>query len=100
MGTFNDVEYVATSILLEVMNRYGITYTKVQIKEICENFADLKKKEVFLIDKSDNELDEILFDLLTDGIDAKSRKKSGTERTQPSSICNKNISALDTRSAK
>ena len=35
----------------------------------------------FFCGKSKNELEEILFDLLTDGIDLESRKKSGSERT-------------------
>ena len=73
--------YTAMAVLLEIMCRNGIKYTKLQIEKICKGFSSMQKDEISLVDKSEEELDEILFGLLTDGIDLGSRKKSGSERT-------------------
>jgi type I restriction-modification system DNA methylase subunit len=73
--------YTATAVLLEVLRRSGIEYTEEQSEKICIGFSSMKIDEVSLVDKSEAELDEILFGLLTDGIDLQSRKKSGSERT-------------------
>lgn len=72
--------YTATAVLLEVLRRRGIEYTEVQVEKICAGFSKMKNNEVSFTDKSEVELDEILFGLLTDGIDLKSRKKSGTDK--------------------
>lgn len=73
--------YTATAVLVEVMRRRGIEYTDAQIEKICVGFSKMKNSERSFADKLDSELDEVLFGLLTDGIDLESRKKSGSERT-------------------
>lgn len=73
--------YTATAVLLELLCRNEIKYTEAQIEKICAGFSSIKNSEGSFSDKSEAELDEILFALLTDGIDLKSRKKSGSERT-------------------
>lgn len=73
--------FTATAVLLELLCRNEIKYTEAQIEKICAGFPSMKNSEVSFSDKSEAELDEILFALLTDGIDLASRKKSGSERT-------------------
>ena len=73
--------YTATAVLIEVLNRNRVIYTELQLEELCRGFSDMKKEEIAFTDKTETELDEILFGLLTDGIDLKSRKRSGSERT-------------------
>lgn len=73
--------YTATAVLIELLNRKGIKYNEDQIEKICVGFSNMKNNEISFADKTENELDEILFGLLTDGIDLESRKKSGSERT-------------------
>ena len=73
--------YTATAVLLELLCRNEIEYTEAQIEKICAGFSSMKNSEVSFSDKSEAELDEILFALLTDGIDLEFRKKSGSERT-------------------
>ncbi len=73
--------YTAMAVLLELLRRRKIEYTEVQVEKICTGFTNMKNNEVSFADKSEAELDEILFGLLTDGIDLESRKKSGSERT-------------------
>lgn len=64
--------YTATTVLLEVLRRKGIEYTEAQVEKICTDFLNMKNNEVFFEDKSETELNEILFGLLTDGIDLNS----------------------------
>lgn len=73
--------YTATAVLIEVLRRNEIEYTDEQIEKLCVGFSNMEKNKVTFSDKSESELDEILFGLLTDGIDLESRKKSGSERT-------------------
>ena len=49
--------------------------------DICAGFSKIENRKYNFSDKTFEELDEILFGLLTDGIDLESRKKSGSERT-------------------
>lgn len=71
--------FTATAVLTEIMDRNGILYDINQLDMICKGFSTLEK--VQFTDKNDEELEEILFGILTDGIDLESRKKSGSERT-------------------
>lgn len=73
--------YTATAVLLELLCRSKIKYTEAQVEKICKGFSNMISNEVSFADKSETELDEILFGLLTDGISLESRKKSGSERT-------------------
>lgn len=73
--------YTATAVLIELMNRNDIEYDDIQMEEICAGFSNMNLNEVSFQEKTEEELDEILFGLLTDGIDLESRKKSGSERT-------------------
>lgn len=73
--------YTATAVLLEFMNRNNIVYSTKQIEQICKGFTNIEQFNVLFSDKTEKELFEILFGLLTDGIDLDSRKKSGSERT-------------------
>lgn len=73
--------YTATAVLIELMNRNDIEYDDIQMEEICAGFSNMNLNEVSFEEKTEEELDEILFGLLTDGIDLESRKKSGSERT-------------------
>lgn len=73
--------YTATTVLLELLRRKKIEYHEAQIERICLGFSNIKKNEISLEDKSEAELDEMLFSLLIDGIDLESRKKSGSEKT-------------------
>lgn len=73
--------YTATAVLLELLRRNKIVYNEMQIERICAGFSNMQINEISLEDKTETDLDEILFGLLTDGIDLESRKKSGSERT-------------------
>ena len=73
--------YTATAVLLELLRRRKIEFDKMQIERICAGFSNMKNKEISFSDKTEEELDEILFSLLIEGIDLESRKKSGSERT-------------------
>ena len=50
--------------------------------DICAGFSKIDDEKNNFKDKTCEELDEILFGLLTDGIDLESRKKSGSEDLQ------------------
>lgn len=86
--------YTATAVLVEFMERYRIEYTAWQLENICKGFSAIPKEEMRLTDKSDVELEEILFGLLTEGIDLDSRKKSGSERT-PDEIIDYMLSIIE-----
>lgn len=73
--------YTATVVLIELLHRNNIKYDNIQIERICAGFSNMNLNEVSFKDKTEEELDEILLGLLTDGIDLASRKKSGSERT-------------------
>ena len=73
--------YTAMTVLLEYLKRNRFIYSDSDLEEICIGFVNMKKKDINFKDKTENELTEILFGLLTDGIDLDSRKKSGSERT-------------------
>ena len=73
--------YTATAVLIELLSRNGIEFNENQIEKICAGFSNMKNNEISFTDKTEEELDEILFGLLTDGIGLESRKKSGSERT-------------------
>lgn len=73
--------YTATAVLIEMLSRKGIEFNEKQIEKICVGFSNMNDNEISFADKTEEELDEILFGLLTDGIDLESRKKSGSERT-------------------
>lgn len=79
--------YTATAILVEIMKRAGIKYDDVDLEKICKGYTSLDYKNYDLSSKSVEELKEELFALLTDGIDLKSRKKSGSERTPNDIVC-------------
>lgn len=73
--------YTAAAILLEILRRNQIKYSEAQAERICAGFSNMKNIDISFADKTEEELNEILFGLLTDGIDLESRKKSGSERT-------------------
>jgi len=73
--------YTATAVLVEFMDRYGIVYNDYELERMCKGFSSMSKDGIVLTDKSDNDLLEVLFGLLTEGVDLESRKKSGSERT-------------------
>lgn len=73
--------YTATAVLIELLNRNDIDSDEIQIEEICAGFSNMNLNEISFEEKTEEQLDEILFGLLTDGIDLESRKKSGSERT-------------------
>lgn len=73
--------YTATAVLIEILNRNRIEFNGKQIEKICVGFSNMNNSPTSFADKTEEELDEILFGLLTDGIDLESRKKSGSERT-------------------
>ena len=73
--------YTATAVLIEILSRNGIEFNKNQIENICMGFSNMQNDEISFSDKTVEELDEILFGLLTERIDLESRKKSGSERT-------------------
>lgn len=73
--------YTATAVLIEILNRNRIEFNEKQIEKICVGFSNMNNSQTSFDDKTEEELDEILFGLLTDGIDLESRKKSGSERT-------------------
>lgn len=73
--------YAATAVLLEILRRKNISYTTEHIESLCAGFSRLGEVDYSLNNKSYDELYELVFGLLTDGIDLESRKKSGSERT-------------------
>lgn len=73
--------YTATAVLIELLDRYGIEFNQDQIEKVCMGFSNMNNNEITFADKTEEELDEILLGLLTDGINLESRKKSGSERT-------------------
>ncbi|MBQ6133858.1 MAG: N-6 DNA methylase [Lachnospiraceae bacterium] len=77
----------ATAILAEIMKRFNIKYSDIDLEKICKGYTALEYKNFDLSSKSFEDLKEDLFALLTDGIDLDSRKKSGSERT-PNDIIN------------
>lgn len=79
--------YTATVVLTELLDRNNINYSDAQLEEICKGFSYMERETISLNDKTEEELMEVLFGLLTDGIGLKSRKKSGSERT-PEEIIN------------
>lgn len=75
------VIYISMAILMEYLRRYNISFSNADVEEICNGFSKMNKNNLDLKNKAEIELDEILFGLLTNGIDLDSRKKSGSERT-------------------
>ncbi len=73
--------FTATAVLIELLRRNGIEFNENQIEKICVGFSNMNNNEISFSDKTEEELDEILFGLLTNGIGLESRKKSGSERT-------------------
>lgn len=73
--------YTSMTVLMEYLRRYNIQFSNCDMEEICSGFSKINKNNINFKDKTETELDEILFGLLTDGIDLDSRKKSGSERT-------------------
>lgn len=79
--------YTATAVLLEMMNKKHISYSNKDIEQICPGFGRFSEEKIEFNDSCYEKLEELLFGLLTDGIDLESRKKSGSERT-PDDIIN------------
>lgn len=92
------VSSICTSVLIleEHLKRSNIKYTFSDIKDIYASFSTSEDKKYISSHSTDfeecpnvsnfsnktfEELDEILFELLTDGINLESIKKSGSERT-------------------
>lgn len=73
--------YTSVVVLEEYIKRNKIKYTSGDMDDICTGFSKIEDIKYNFSDKTYEELDEILFGLLTDGIDLASRKKSGSERT-------------------
>lgn len=73
--------YTSVVVLEEYLKRNKIKYTSGDMDDICTGFSKIEDIKYSFSDKTYEELDEILFGLLTDGIDLASRKKSGSERT-------------------
>lgn len=73
--------YTSVVALEEYLKRNNIKYTFSDMDDICAGFSKIDDEKNNFKDKTFEELDEILFGLLTDGIDLESRKKSGSERT-------------------
>ncbi len=73
--------YSATAVLLEIMNRYGIKYSRKEVESIHVNYERVIDQISSLKKYSDKMLEQFLFDMLTDGMDQESRKKTGSERT-------------------
>lgn len=73
--------YTSVVVLEEYLKRNKIKYTSGDMDDICTGFSKIEDIKYNFSDKTYEELDEILFGLLTDGIDLASRKKSGSERT-------------------
>ena len=73
--------YTSVVVLEEYLKRNNIKYTFGDMDDICAGFSKIENRKYNFSDKTFEELDEILFGLLTDGIDLESRKKSGSERT-------------------
>lgn len=73
--------YTSMAVLIEYLRRYSISFLDSDMEEICSGFSVMNRNDINFKDKTETELDEILFGLLTDGIDLDSRKKSGSERT-------------------
>lgn len=73
--------YTAMTVLTEYLKRNNFIYSDSDLEDICSGFSKMEKKDINFKDKTENELNEILFGILTDGIGLDSRKKSGSERT-------------------
>ena len=73
--------YTSVVVLEEYLKRNNVKYTFSDMDDICAGFSKIENRKYNFSDKTFEELDEILFGLLTDGIDLESRKKSGSERT-------------------
>lgn len=73
--------YTSVVVLEEYLKRKNIKYVLSDMDDICAGFSKVENGKYNFSDKTFEELDEILFGLLTDGIDLESRKKSGSERT-------------------
>ncbi len=86
----------ATAILVEFMDRYGIFYEKKDIERIAKGYSIVFDTDVDFDNLSDDGTIDMLFGLLTDGIDLESRKKSGSERT-PNEIISYMLDLMDYR---
>lgn len=75
------VMYTAALILQEMAKRKKIEYSKEQTACLLDGFYLIQIAEHPFSDKTVEELEEILLGLLTDGIELKARKKTGSERT-------------------
>ncbi len=73
--------YTATLVLTEVMRRNKISFTEKQIEGLCTGISYRMRADIGLTQHSYKELQEMLFALLTNGVDSEVRKKSGSERT-------------------
>ena len=73
--------YISVVVLEEYLKRNSIKYVLSDMDDIFVGFSKVESEKYNFSDKTFKELDEILFGLLTDGIDLESRKKSGSERT-------------------
>lgn len=66
--------YTSVVVLQEYLKRNNIKYTFSDMDDICAGFSKIDDERYNFKDKTFEELDEILFGLLTDGIDLESRK--------------------------
>lgn len=71
----------ATAILVEFMRRYHVEFEMNQIERIAKGYSDVFNNNVSFGEMTNDEIIDMLFGLLTDGIDLESRKKSGSEKT-------------------
>lgn len=73
--------FTATTILIECLKRSGIEFDIEDIESIVHGYSYVYDSELSFSEKTYDEMLQMLFGLLTDGIDLDSRKKSGSERT-------------------
>lgn len=66
--------YISVVVLEEYLKRNNIKYVLSDMDDIFAGFSKVKNGKYNFSDKTFKELDEILFGLLTDGIDLESRK--------------------------
>lgn len=79
--------FTATTVLIEYMKRANISFDNTHIDNIAEGYSEIFKSDCSFSEKTSDEMLQMLFGLLTDGVDLESRKKSGSERT-PDEIIN------------
>lgn len=86
----------ATLVLEKVMDKRHISYSINDIGQLCPDFGKSSEEKINFDDSCYEELEELLFGLLTNGIDLDARKKSGSERT-PEDIINYMLDIVDYR---